>query len=288
MVEPNFTEQTGQLHTVSSFIVVRVYYWTTVEWKELLPDSSMSHLDYESRIYDIGLCGTSMRGICYIIAEQYWEAWGLFWKRSVSLCFLGVLFGFGCWVGCVVVCCLVFVFVGDTLIIVSPFLSYEGIANQNKMYWWPSELRARTAPPKKKMQWQLCRGVCGGWTACKIERGCERIYAPGTFYLWSDLEALPLFSGCCEGYGHFVILITFVCMISTLLRRFAEDSPILVGFWTALPNRWWVWRISFCFVAWNLWEMCFWSFLGICSHLVAWELATTGVFEISGRFACIW
>lgn len=150
---------------------------------------------------------------------------------------------------------------------------------------WIYPATARTG-----MQWQLClcRGVCGGWTACKIERGCERIYAPGTFYLWSDLEALPLFSGCCEGYGHFVILITFVCMISTLLRRFAEDSPILVGFWTALPNRWWVWRISFCFVAWNLWEMCFWSFLGICFHLVAWELATTGVFEISGRFACIW
>ena len=49
-----------------------------------------------------------MSGICYIIAEQYWEAWGLFWKRSVSLCFLGVLFGFGCWVVCVVVCSLVF------------------------------------------------------------------------------------------------------------------------------------------------------------------------------------
>ena len=88
-------------------IVVRVYYWTTVEWKELLPDSSLSHLDYESRIYDIGLCGTSMSGICYIIAEQYWEAWGLFWKRSVSLCILGVLFGFGCCVVCVVVCCVV-------------------------------------------------------------------------------------------------------------------------------------------------------------------------------------
>ena len=71
MVEPNFTEQTGQLHTVSSFIVVRVYHWTTVEWKELLPDSSLSHLDYKSRIYDIGLCGTSMRGIRYIIAKQY-------------------------------------------------------------------------------------------------------------------------------------------------------------------------------------------------------------------------
>ena len=41
-----------------------VYYWTTVEWKELLPDSSLSHLDYESRSYDIGLRGTSMSGVC--------------------------------------------------------------------------------------------------------------------------------------------------------------------------------------------------------------------------------
>ena len=56
---------------MNSFIAVGVYYWTTVEWKELLPDSSLSHLDYESRSYDIGLCGTSMSGICYIIAEQY-------------------------------------------------------------------------------------------------------------------------------------------------------------------------------------------------------------------------
>ena len=63
---------------------------------------------YESRSYDIGLCGTSMSGICYIIAKQYWEAWGLFWKSSVSLCFLGVLFGFGFSVVCFVVCCLVF------------------------------------------------------------------------------------------------------------------------------------------------------------------------------------
>ena len=99
----NWTVAHGEL-----FHRCRGPYWTTVEWKELLPDSSLSHLNYESRSYDIGLCGTSMSGICYIIAEQYWEAWGLFWKRSVSLCFLGVLFGFGFSVVCVVVCCLVF------------------------------------------------------------------------------------------------------------------------------------------------------------------------------------
>ena len=72
MVElPNVTVQTGKQHTVHSFIVVGVYYWTTVERKELLPDSSLSHLDYGSRSYDLGLCGTSMSGICYIIAKQY-------------------------------------------------------------------------------------------------------------------------------------------------------------------------------------------------------------------------
>ena len=77
MVElPNFTEQTGQQHTVNSFIVVGVYYWTTVEWKELLPDSSLSHLDYGGRSYDLGLYGTSMSGICYNIAKQYSKAWG--------------------------------------------------------------------------------------------------------------------------------------------------------------------------------------------------------------------
>ena len=29
---------------------------------------------------------------CYFIAELYWEAWGLFWKRSVSLFLRGVRF----------------------------------------------------------------------------------------------------------------------------------------------------------------------------------------------------
>ena len=86
---------------------------TGLLWKgrslfQFLPDLSLSHLNYGSRSYDIGLCGTSMSGICYIIAKQYWEAWGLFWKRSVSLCFLGVLFGFGFSVVCFVFCCLVF------------------------------------------------------------------------------------------------------------------------------------------------------------------------------------
>ena len=41
MVElPNVKVQTGKQHRVNSFIVVGVYYWTTVEWKELFPFSS--------------------------------------------------------------------------------------------------------------------------------------------------------------------------------------------------------------------------------------------------------
>ena len=42
-----------------------------MEWKELLPDPSLSHLDYGSKSYDLGLYGTSMSGICYSIAKQY-------------------------------------------------------------------------------------------------------------------------------------------------------------------------------------------------------------------------
>ena len=40
-------------------------------WKELLPFSSLGHLDYGSMSYDLGLYGTSMSGICYFMAEQY-------------------------------------------------------------------------------------------------------------------------------------------------------------------------------------------------------------------------
>ena len=67
---------------------------------------------------------------CYFIAKLYWEAWGLFWKRSVSLFLRGVLFLVGCllvfWLGCLVfvlaVCLcwlLLFGWLGDTLGIVS-------------------------------------------------------------------------------------------------------------------------------------------------------------------------
>ena len=67
-----------------------------------------------------------MSGICYIIAEQYWEAWGLFWKRSVSLCFLGVFFWFrvfGC-LFCVLLSCFLCLLVTPRFL--SHFFSHTG------------------------------------------------------------------------------------------------------------------------------------------------------------------
>ena len=63
MVElPNATGQTGKQHLVISFIFVRVYYLPTVEWKEFLPRSSLSHLDYGSKNNDLSL----VSGICIV------------------------------------------------------------------------------------------------------------------------------------------------------------------------------------------------------------------------------
>ena len=100
---------------------------------------------------------------CYFIAKLYWEAWGLFWKRSVSLflrgvrffvllfvCFLVGLFGFlflfvcFCWLllGC---------WMGDTLGIVSLYSHGVGMDNLNQ---WIDDRqsfeRARHWPKKKK------------------------------------------------------------------------------------------------------------------------------------------
>ena len=50
----NVTVQTGKQHTMNSFIVVGVFYWAAVVWKELLPVSSLGHLDYGSMSYDLG------------------------------------------------------------------------------------------------------------------------------------------------------------------------------------------------------------------------------------------
>ena len=66
----NVTVQTGKQQSMNSFIVVGVLYFHR-GMKGASPDSSLSHLDYGSTSYDLGLCGTSMSGICYIIALQY-------------------------------------------------------------------------------------------------------------------------------------------------------------------------------------------------------------------------
>ena len=88
----NVTVQTGKQHTMNSFIIVGVFYWTAVIWKELLPVSSLGHLDCGSMSYDLGLYGTSISGICYFMAEQYWEAWRL----SESVVF-HVFYLVSCW-----------------------------------------------------------------------------------------------------------------------------------------------------------------------------------------------
>ena len=67
----NVTVQSRKQHTMNSFIVDGVFYWTAVVWKEVLPVSSLDHLDYGSMSYDLGLYGTSMSGICYFMAEQH-------------------------------------------------------------------------------------------------------------------------------------------------------------------------------------------------------------------------
>ena len=65
------TVQSGKQHTMNSFIVDGVFYWTAVVWKKVLPVSLLGHLDYGSLSYDLGLYGTSMSGICHFMAEQY-------------------------------------------------------------------------------------------------------------------------------------------------------------------------------------------------------------------------
>ena len=53
---------------VISFIFVRVYYLTTVEWKDFLPGSFLSHLHYGSRNNDLSL----VSGICIVAILSQW------------------------------------------------------------------------------------------------------------------------------------------------------------------------------------------------------------------------
>ena len=108
-----------------------------------------------------------MSDICYIIAEQDWEAWGLFWKRSVSLYFLGVLLG---WLlGCLCCGCFVFSVFWWHLDHCLTFSLLQGNRQSDKMYWWPSELRARTAQAKKNnMLFRLYTSMLVQfWTRCE-------------------------------------------------------------------------------------------------------------------------
>ena len=55
-------DRLGKQHMVIPFIFVRVYYVITVEWKEFLPRTSLSHLDNGSRNNDLSL----FSGICIV------------------------------------------------------------------------------------------------------------------------------------------------------------------------------------------------------------------------------
>ena len=55
-------DRLGKQTLVISFTIVRVYYLTTVERKEFLPGSPLSHLDYGSRNNDLSL----VSGMCTV------------------------------------------------------------------------------------------------------------------------------------------------------------------------------------------------------------------------------
>ena len=62
-------DRLGTQNLVISFIFVRVYNLTTVEWKEFLPGSSLSHLHYGSRNNDLSL--VTGIGIVAIISQWF-------------------------------------------------------------------------------------------------------------------------------------------------------------------------------------------------------------------------
>ena len=69
MVElPNATRQTGKTEPGDLLHIRQGYYLTTVEWKEFLLGSSLSHLDYGSRNNDLSL----VSGICIVAMISQW------------------------------------------------------------------------------------------------------------------------------------------------------------------------------------------------------------------------
>ena len=99
----NATGETGKTAPGNLLHFVRVYYWTTVEWKELLPGSSLSHLDHGNRIHNLYLvfgignvaitismvllpCAVSSAWTC--CGGPYMRHWFSTWKMAP---FLGVV-----------------------------------------------------------------------------------------------------------------------------------------------------------------------------------------------------
>ena len=99
--------------------------------------------------------GTSMSGICYDIAKQYWAAWGLFWKRSVSRSFLGVFLGclgsvlVGLWFVVFFVC----VVLKTPRFLLSPILQHVGIANQRQDVLMTLRASSAHGMSSKKKDW---------------------------------------------------------------------------------------------------------------------------------------
>ena len=67
----------GAVHTTWTIVTRRGlqtwFMWDIYEWYLPFHCGAVlrGHLDYGSMSYDLGLCGTSMSGICYFMAEQY-------------------------------------------------------------------------------------------------------------------------------------------------------------------------------------------------------------------------
>ena len=93
----------GKQNLVISFTIVRVYYLTTVERKEFLPGSPLSHLDYGSRNNDLSLvsgmcivaitismallpCAVSSTWTCGMIQDHHLPALQDFESLGTSIC----------------------------------------------------------------------------------------------------------------------------------------------------------------------------------------------------------
>ena len=108
-------------------------------------------------LQDFESLGTSICGICYDIAEQYWAAWGL----SESVVFHVVVWVSFCvflCLCCCCCCCLLFVcwfWLKTPSFLLSPILQHVGIAYQRQnvlMTVWASSAHGMST--KKKLEWE--------------------------------------------------------------------------------------------------------------------------------------